>query len=58
MLALAICLIVALVILFVVTFVIYMKTPAPKGNNKIRINEENCSTCDQMCSLSRKDEKK
>lgn len=58
MLALAICLIVALVILFVVTFIIYMKIPAPKGNNKMRISDENCSNCEQACSLNRKDEEK
>lgn len=57
MLALAICLIVFLVILFVVSFVIYMKTPAPKGS-KIRISEENCSQCEQSCSLKEKDEDK
>lgn len=56
MLALAICLIVGLVILFVVSFVIYVKTPAPKSKNGIRINEENCSNCEQNCSLNRKDE--
>lgn len=56
MLALAICLIVALVILFVVTFVIYIKTPAPKTKDVIRINDENCSRCEQNCTLNRKDE--
>lgn len=57
MLALAICLIVFLAILFVVSFVIYVKTPAPKGS-KIRISDENCSKCNQDCSINRKDDDK
>lgn len=56
MLALAICLIVALAIIFVVSFIIYMKTPAPKGKENIRISDENCSHCEQSCSLNRKDD--
>jgi len=58
MLALAICLIIALAIIFVVSFIIYMKTPAPKGSKSIRISDENCSNCEQSCSLNRKDEEK
>lgn len=57
MLALAISIIVGLVILFIASFIIYKRIPAPKGSEKLRINEENCSACkDTNCSL-RKDDK-
>ena len=57
MLALAISIIVGLVILFITSFIIYKRIPAPKGSEKLRINEENCSACkDTNCSL-RKDDK-
>ena len=51
-LILAISILVALLIVFVVSFVIYVKTPAPKGCEKLKINEENCSSCSrQECSF-------
>lgn len=35
----------ALLIVFVVSFVLYIKTPAPKGCENLKISEENCSSC-------------
>jgi len=50
-LILAISIIVALAIIFVVSFVLYKKTPVPKGCENIKISEENCSTCNNSsCS--------
>ncbi len=46
-LILAISIIVALAIIFVVSFVFYVRTPAPKGCENIKISEENCSSCDK-----------
>lgn len=44
-LILAIAILVALVITFIVSFVLYNKTPVPKGCEDIKISEENCSLC-------------
>ena len=46
-LILAISIIIALAIIFVVSFVFYVRTPAPKGCENIKISEENCSSCDK-----------
>lgn len=45
-LILAISIIVALVIIFVVSFVLYMRTPAPKGCEKLKIGPKSCEDCD------------
>ena len=51
-LILAISIILALLIIFVVTFILYKKTPVPKGCENLKINEENCSTCNNKeCSF-------
>ena len=44
-LVLAISILIALAIIFVVSFVLYKRTPAPKGCENIEINKENCSSC-------------
>ena len=50
-LILAISILVALAIIFVVSFVLYKRTPVPKGCENIEINEENCSSCsNKNCS--------
>ena len=36
---------VALLFVFIVSFVLYMRTPAPKGCENIKINDENCTGC-------------
>lgn len=50
-LILAISILVALAIIFVVSFILYKRTPVPKGCEDIKINEENCATCNNTsCS--------
>ncbi len=44
-LILAISILVALTIIFFVSFILYRRTPVPKGCENIQINEENCSSC-------------
>ena len=49
-LALAISILIGLLTVFIVSFVIYHKTPAPKGCEDIKINPENCGHCqNQEC---------
>ena len=50
-LILAISILVALLIIFIVSFVLYRRTPAPKGCENMMINEENCAACNNKnCS--------
>ena len=44
-LILGISILVALLIIFIVSFILYTRTPAPKGCKNIKISEENCSGC-------------
>ena len=44
-LIIAISILVALLAVFIVSFIIYVRTPAPKGCETIKINDENCSSC-------------
>ena len=44
-LILGISILVALLIVFVVSFVIYVRTPAPKGCENIKIDDEKCASC-------------
>lgn len=57
-LILAISIILALLIVFVVSFILYKKTPVPKGCENILINEENCAACqNKECALRNGGEK-
>ena len=50
-LILGISIVVFLLAIFVVSFVLFMKTPAPKGCEDIKINEESCAACNNTsCS--------
>ena len=44
-LILAISILVSLLAVFIVSFILYKRTPVPKGCENIRISEENCSSC-------------
>ena len=44
-LVIAISILVALLTIFIVSFVLYVRTPVPKGCENIKINDENCSSC-------------
>ena len=50
---LAVGILVALLVTFVVSFVLYKRTPVPKGCEDIQINEENCGACSKHneCAL-------
>ena len=51
-LILAISILVVLLVVFIVSFVLYVKTPAPKGCESLKIGEENCSKCSHSeCSF-------
>ena len=44
-LILAIAIILALLVVFIVSFILYKKTPVPKGCENIAINDEHCASC-------------
>ena len=44
-LVLAISILVSLLTIFVVSFILYVRTPAPKGCEDIKISEEKCVSC-------------
>ena len=52
---LAIAILVILLITFIVSFVIYRRTPVPKGCEDMVMNEEKCSSCGHSeCSFYKK----
>lgn len=56
---LAISILLALLVIFIVSFVLYRKTPVPKGCENIKISEENCHGCSRTdCSFYKKEENK
>ena len=58
-LIIAIAILVGLVVLFFVTFVLYKRTPVPKGCEELEMNDHNCSICGHSeCShyLGKKEE--
>ena len=58
-LILAISVILALLIVFVVSFILYKRTPVPKGCENLLINEENCAACNNKdCALRKEGENK
>ncbi len=58
-LILAISIIIALVIIFVVSFILYMRTPAPKGCEKLKIGPKSCEDCDvEGCMIYKQRHKK
>ena len=44
-LIIAISILVALLVIFFVTFVLYRRTPVPKGCEDLEMNDHNCSIC-------------
>ena len=44
-LILGISIIVSLLIIFIVSFILYRRTPVPKGCENIKISDENCASC-------------
>ena len=57
-LILAISILVALLVIFVVSFILYKRTPTPKGCESIKISEENCAACsNKNCTFKKEDNK-
>ena len=51
-LILAISILVALLVIFIVSFVVYKRTPVPKGCEDLVASEEKCSSCkNKECSF-------
>ena len=44
-LIIAIAILISLLIIFIVSFVIYVRTPVPKGCENLKVSDENCSSC-------------
>ena len=58
-LILAIGILVLLLATFIVSFVLYRKTPVPKGCEHLKISEEHCAGCSHTeCSYHKKEEEK
>ena len=57
-LIIAISILATLLVVFIVSFILYRRTPVPKGCENIEINEENCSHCSHKeCSHYVKEDK-
>ena len=57
-LIIAIALIVILTIIFFISFIVYRKTPLPKGCEDIKIDDNNCLSCsNEMCQFKKRKEK-
>ena len=57
-LILGISIIIALLAIFVISFILYRRTPVPKGCEDIKISEENCSSCGHSeCQFYKKKDK-
>jgi len=56
-LILAISIIIGLAIIFVTSFVLYKRTPVPKGCEDLIANEGKCAGCDKECAFKSKEVK-
>ncbi len=57
-LVIAITILVALLAVFIISFILYKRTPVPKGCEKLKISEENCSSCSHKeCSFYKEEDK-
>lgn len=57
-LIIAISVLVILLAVFIISFVLYRKTPVPKGCDNIKISEENCAACTNENCMYKKVEDK
>ena len=56
-LIIAIAIIVLLLVTVIVSFVVYRKTPLPKGCENMKITKDTCKNCtNQICGYSKKKE--
>ena len=51
-LVIAIAVILFLLATFIVTFILYKRTPAPKGCENMGPNKEKCKNCEMSCHLN------
>lgn len=57
-LIIAIALIVILTIIFFISFIVYRKTPLPKGCEDMKIDDNKCLSCsNEMCQFKKRKEK-
>ena len=57
-LIIAIIILVALLVTFIVSFVLYRRTPVPKGCEDMKMSEEKCSSCGHNeCSFYKGEDK-
>ena len=57
-LIIAISILVALLATFIISFVVYRRTPVPKGCEEMLMNEEKCSSCGHSeCSFYKQKDK-
>ena len=57
-LIIAISILVLLLVTFFVTFVLYRRTPLPKGCENLKMDEEKCSSCsNEQCMFHNREEK-
>ena len=58
-LILAILILAALLIIFIVSFVLYKRTPLPKGCEDMKMSEEKCTSCpNSTCAFHKNEEEK
>ena len=56
-LIIAIPILVGLLIIFFVSFILYRRTPLPKGCESLKMDEEKCSACsNEQCMFHKKEE--
>ncbi len=56
-LIIAISILVGLLIIFFVSFILYRRTPLPKGCENLKKDEEKCSACsNEQCMFHKKEE--
>ena len=57
-LIIAISILVALLLIFFVSFVVYRRTPLPKGCENLKMDEEKCSSCfNEQCMFHSREDK-
>ena len=57
-LIIAISILVALLVIFFVSFVIYRRTPLPKGCENLKMDEEKCAACsNEQCMFHSREDK-
>lgn len=56
-LIIAISILVALLLIFFISFVLYRRTPLPKGCEHLKMSDEKCASCDNANCMFHKEDK-